>query len=370
MTEKKTTKKKVTKTSSLPVEVKAGGSTMAIIPQGFNDVRLIAQLVIQSGHAPKGMNKPEQAALAIMAGLEVGMAPMQALQSIAVINGRTTIWGDGALGLVQSSGLLDDFHEYFEGEGDQRVAFCRCNRKGQPTEILQSFSVEQAKKARLAGKQGPWTDYPDRMLQMRARAFALRDGFADVLKGLSVREEVRDYHKQDTSADTVTAEELIDQAAEGEEIEDAEFSEATTSGEEPESPTPESGDEQDADPAGSTNAEDGPPTSEQEPSSIPPLGDGSAPAEDAPETPVEDLSHDAAEKLDEAVLIDDVKPSGGKQPSGNYASAAEMMDVIDVCQTATAIKNSVARMNIKDLFPPDQQDVLDHAEKRKAELAK
>jgi hypothetical protein len=31
------------------------------------------------------------------------------------------------------------------------------------------------------------------MMQMRARAFALRDGFADVLKGMAIAEEVQDY---------------------------------------------------------------------------------------------------------------------------------------------------------------------------------
>ncbi len=56
-----------------------------------------------------------------------------------------------------------------------------------------SFSMDDAKRAGLAGKKGPWQDYPRRMRQMRARSFALRDAFADALRGLSVREEVMDY---------------------------------------------------------------------------------------------------------------------------------------------------------------------------------
>jgi hypothetical protein len=44
------------------------------------------------------------------------------------------------------------------------------------------------------GKQGgPWTQYPRRMLQMRARGFALRDAFPDVLRGLVTAEEAADY---------------------------------------------------------------------------------------------------------------------------------------------------------------------------------
>src|SRR3546814_15381125 len=53
--------------------------------------------------------------------------------------------------------------------------------------------MDDAKKAGLAGKQGPGSQYPQRMRQMRARAWAMRDGFADVLKGIGIAEEVRDF---------------------------------------------------------------------------------------------------------------------------------------------------------------------------------
>ncbi|MCK5445421.1 MAG: recombinase RecT, partial [Rhodospirillaceae bacterium] len=254
---------------------------------------------------------------------EVGFPPMQALQSIAVINNRPTIWGDGALALVRASGLLLDFEEGFEGEGEDMKAFCRCVRKDQKTPIVRTFSVKQAKAARLWSKKGPWTDYKARMMAMRARAFALRDGFADVLKGLAVREEVQDYRPmQKSEAEAISGEELIEQAAEGEKIVDAEFSEATTSGEEPESPTPESGDEQASEPAGSTkSSEQAPPSPSEEGSppvasdKQPPLGGEPTPAEDAPETPVEESSPDTPEKPEKATPDDDVKPSGEKTPA-------------------------------------------------------
>ena len=51
------------------------------------------------------------------------------------------------------------------------------------------------KATRLWGKN-VWKSYPDRMLQMRARGFALRDSFPDVLKGLITREEAQDYQTE------------------------------------------------------------------------------------------------------------------------------------------------------------------------------
>ncbi len=158
----------------------------------LGDMRQFAELVCKSGWVPRGM-QPDQAIIAMQYGYEVGLTPMQALQNVSVINGRPAIWGDAALALVQASGLLEDMDEHCEADPKQGVkAVCRCKRRGQATWIEKTFSEAKAKRAGLWGKQGPWSSYPDRMLQMRARGFALRDGFADVLKGLMTVEEAQD----------------------------------------------------------------------------------------------------------------------------------------------------------------------------------
>lgn len=172
--------------------LQAGGTVKAIVPQDFDGAWRIANAVVKAGMAPKGLDTPEKAMVAIMHGMEVGMTPMAALQSIAVVNGRPTIWGDGALGLVQGSGLMESHKEWFEGSGETRKAFCVVKRKGDPEIKTGEFSVADAKKAGLWGKSGPWSQYSDRMLKMRARGFALRDGFSDVLRGLGIAEEVQD----------------------------------------------------------------------------------------------------------------------------------------------------------------------------------
>ena len=58
--------------------------------------------------------------------------------------------------------------------------------------MVKTFSYEDAKRAGLWGKQGPWTQYPQRMAQMRARSWAVRDAFPDLLRGISVYEEQQD----------------------------------------------------------------------------------------------------------------------------------------------------------------------------------
>ena len=160
----------------------------------FDEAMRFSQIVSKSPFAPKDFQgKPESCLLAIQHGSEVGLSPMQSLQSIAVINGRPTIWGDAALALVQASPVCEYVKEYTEGEGDNLTAVCEVKRRGYPAPHVSKFSVADAKKAQLWGKSGPWTAYSSRMLALRARGFALRNAFADALRGLITAEEAQDY---------------------------------------------------------------------------------------------------------------------------------------------------------------------------------
>ena len=157
-------------------------------PQTFEQALTFSNYLADSDMVPKDFKgKPGNCLVAIQWGMEIGLKPLQAMQNIAVINGRPSLWGDAVIALVRSSPLC----EYIIEEDDGRTATCRVKRRGEP-EQSRSFSMDDAKAAGLLGKQGPWTQYPKRMRQMRARAFAVRDVFPDVLKGLPVAEEVMD----------------------------------------------------------------------------------------------------------------------------------------------------------------------------------
>ena len=160
----------------------------------FDDAFRFASMVSKSEFAPKDFRgKPESCLLAIQHGAEIGLSPMQALQSIAVVNGRPAVYGDTALAVCIGSAVCEYVRETIEGEGDSMVAICEAKRRGYEKPTVVRFSVSDAKKAGLWGKQGPWTQYSRRMLQMRARGFALRDTFPDILRGLVTAEEAQDY---------------------------------------------------------------------------------------------------------------------------------------------------------------------------------
>jgi len=164
------------------------GELITYAPQSLQEAMQYSELLAQSDIIPKNYKgKAGDILVAIQWGAEIGLSPLQALQNIATINGRASLWGDSVLALVQGSGKLEYIHETVENG----IATCRVKRINQP-EHVSTFGEEDAKMAGLLGKQGPWTQYPKRMMQMRARSFALRDQFADVLKGISVAEEVQD----------------------------------------------------------------------------------------------------------------------------------------------------------------------------------
>lgn len=174
--------------------VRQPGRTFDLMPSSLGEARELAVIIAGSDFAPKDYkNKPENVMIAVQMGADLGLKPMQALQNIAVINGRPSIYGDAALALAMP--VLERFKETFEGEfpNDEFTAVCISRRKDWPDETRSTFSIADAKKANLWGKAGPWQNYPKRMLQFRARGFNLRDVASDRLMGLVLAEEAQDY---------------------------------------------------------------------------------------------------------------------------------------------------------------------------------
>ncbi len=174
----------------------------SLTPSSLAEAMEFAGMMSKSSIVPKDyQNNPGNILVAIQWGMEIGLQPLQSMQSIAVINGRPSIWGDAMLALVRSSGLLESINE----DVTDSKAVCTIKRRGEQ-EVVREFSMDDAKRAGLTGKQGPWSQYPKRMLQMRARAFALRDVFADVLRGVHVAEEAQDISERDMGAADVVGE--------------------------------------------------------------------------------------------------------------------------------------------------------------------
>ena len=187
--------------------------------RSLDDMWRFALCAVNSG-IYKDLPTPEVAIIKIQAGLELGLSPVWALSNILVVHGRCSVWGDAMLGLVLARPDCEDVLETTEGEGDAMAAVCEVKRKGRAP-VIRRFSVADAKKAGLWSKAGPWTQYGQRMLQMRARSWACRDAYADALRGLGVREEMESIEPRQVAARVVSTEMIL--PSEKPESEAAEF---------------------------------------------------------------------------------------------------------------------------------------------------
>ena len=160
-------------------------------PQTLDEAMRFSEVLSKSALVPKDyQGKPANCLVAIQWGMELGLAPLQALQNIAVINGKPSVYGDSLLAMVRADSRCMGVEETQEGG----VATCIVKRKladGSIEKVKRTFSMKQAQQAGLSNRP-TWQAYPERMLQHRARGNALRDAFPDVLRGIITTEEAQD----------------------------------------------------------------------------------------------------------------------------------------------------------------------------------
>lgn len=173
--------------SKIPVKYVGGMVHLESLDEAYR----FANVAIQSGYCPKGMDTPQKVMIAIQYGAEIGLKPGASIQNICVINGKPGLYGKALPGVILATGLLETFEEHWEGNGDDLAAICHVKRKG-GMERTERFTMGQAKRAKLSTKPGPWQDYPELMLRYRARGLAFNALFADCLCGLGIVEELQD----------------------------------------------------------------------------------------------------------------------------------------------------------------------------------
>lgn len=187
-----------------------GDGVMAIMPRSIEEAARYAEGLIRGGLVPdsfkdkQGNISREQVMMGVLKAMEIGVPPQTGLAGLYVVNNRFSVFGDLAAALVQRTGKVADQTTAWTGPAldenlplgewpDDFACEVRYWRKGQQQPYIGRYSVKDAKRAGLwMSRRDPWTKYPKRMLFNRARAFALRDGFADGLHGLSIAEEVMD----------------------------------------------------------------------------------------------------------------------------------------------------------------------------------
>lgn len=142
-------------------------------------INAIAEHLAQSQIVPVAYRrKSHDIVAATLAGRELGLSPMSAMQRIFIIDGKPGLSAEAMVALVHRSG-----HEiWVDPASNDQWAKVYGQRKGSERVHEMTFTIEEAKAASLLGKDN-WKKYPKSMLRARALSALCRTTFADVLAG-------------------------------------------------------------------------------------------------------------------------------------------------------------------------------------------
>lgn len=113
-------------------------------------------------------------------GAALGLEPLQALASIAVINGRATLSSDLMAAVIRRAGHTLRIVE--NGPESVTATLIRADDKTFKFEV--TWDKDKAVKAGLWGQKGPWSQYPTQMLRARAITEVARQGASEALMGM------------------------------------------------------------------------------------------------------------------------------------------------------------------------------------------
>lgn len=153
--------------------------------QSIEQTLLAANLFIKSGLAPKGLKTPEAVVVAVAYGAELGLSPMQSLNTIHIIDSKPVVSANALQALALSKG-----GRIVTIEHNELTCTLDISRPDHPTH-RETFTKIDANQQNLLGKD-PWIKMPKQMLYARCVSNGVRKVFADVLAGLYSIEEMQD----------------------------------------------------------------------------------------------------------------------------------------------------------------------------------
>lgn len=156
----------------------------------FEKAEQIAARLSKSSLLPSAVRgKPADLAVIMITGHELGLSPMQALRGLHVVEGRPILSADLIVGLVKKHPACKYFRLV---ESTDEKATYETQREGEPEPTRITWTIQQAAKAGLTGRQN-WKAHPAAMLRARASAALARAVYPDVAMGIYDPDEALDF---------------------------------------------------------------------------------------------------------------------------------------------------------------------------------
>jgi len=151
-------------------------------PQTWRTMTIVAQTFVQSGAMPKSMDTVPKVIVALQAGKEAGMQPLEAINSYYFVNGKVNIYGQMAIAQVLKAG-----HRIKWGVCDDKTATITIIRGDNQEEMSATFTMEMAK-ARGLTANAVYAKYPENMLKFKAFYQVANFHCPEALHGVKIKE--------------------------------------------------------------------------------------------------------------------------------------------------------------------------------------
>ena len=195
------------KENSCSLPVLSGGKSMS-------DKEMYAMAKYVSRQKISHFETEDQVFLALQVAFSLGMKSMGdlflAIGNMYFLKGRVSLWGDLPMALITKSGFLESIDEFFINKDYKKISIENKNIEDDP--ICAVFRVKRKKESvkefyltlkdlersgnykdgnfMSVGKMDIWKKYPKLMWAKRLRRWALSEVFSDVLKGISLNDDV------------------------------------------------------------------------------------------------------------------------------------------------------------------------------------
>lgn len=156
-------------------------------PAHWQAMKEMAKEFHASGALPAHLNNAARVVMVLQAGAEMGIPPMQAVNTLYIVNGKVAMEGRAMLKKLKLGGIKVTWKE----STDTKCTVV-LERDGEEA-YEESFTIEEAARAKLTAKDN-WTKFPKVMLRWRALAQAQRFYCPDVTEGLYLIEEMADVN--------------------------------------------------------------------------------------------------------------------------------------------------------------------------------
>lgn len=160
--------------------------SLSLEPRNLAEAQTLARIAVESRMF--AVKSPQEALVILLTGRELGLSAMQAFRSIHVVQGRPVLAADLMVALVRRS---PDCEYWQLVDNTAERCTIRTLRKGDPSPTTMTWTMEDAARAKLTGKDN-WRMHPAAMLRARCSAALARACYPDLLMGLYTPDELAD----------------------------------------------------------------------------------------------------------------------------------------------------------------------------------